>query len=251
MLWQRDQRRLDIYDVQNDTILITLDSPPGIFQSPAWSPVDDRWLVGQLGADHETTDLVVVTDSDVETLASGLAGPVAFSWSPDGNYVSYNYGNGPLAVVDVVTGDVMARSDTTGVFAFFWSPDSKHIAFLTLAAPPNALTTQAPAGMSGGVLAAPARQQSSIPELAWSVLDVADGAVRRYGFFTPTREMVYLIAYFDQFAQSHRVWSPDSRFIIYSENQNDMPLLSVIDVTQENIVPFVLAEGVIGVWSFN
>ncbi len=247
MLWQRNQQRLDIYDVQSDAIVTTLDGVPGTFQAPGWSPVDDRWLVGILGADSQSTDLAVITVAGTRPLASGLVGPVAFGWSPDGNYIAYTDNQGPLAIVDAVTGAVVARSDTSGVFAFFWSPDSKHIAFLTLASPPNTFTTQADIG---GFPAVPAFLQR-IPEMAWSVLDIADGAVRRYGFFTPTEEMLYLIAFFDQFAQSHRVWSPDSRFVIYSEDQGDVSFLNVIDVTQENIVPFAVAEGVFGVWSFH
>ncbi|MBZ0310730.1 MAG: hypothetical protein K8I82_32025 [Anaerolineae bacterium] len=247
MLWQRNQQQLDIYHVAGDVQIDTLSQLPGAFQSPGWSPVDDRWLVGlRSAADNTTTDLAVVTPNTTQVIASRLAGPIAFTWSPNGNYIAYKDRFGPLLVVDAVTGRVVVQSEVAGVFAFFWSPDSKHIAYLTLAAPSNSLTAQA-----GGVAAAPALLQQTSPDLAWSVLDIEGGVVRRYGAFSPTREMWYLIAFFDQFAQSHHVWSPDSRFIVYSEQRGVDSLVNVIDVTQESVVPFAIASGVIGIWSFN
>ncbi|MCB9451814.1 MAG: PD40 domain-containing protein [Anaerolineaceae bacterium] len=247
MLWQRNQRRLDIYDAQRGVVVDTLTSSPGVFQSPGWSPVDDRWLVGVLAENDLSTNLVVATIDDQRVLVSDLVGPIAFSWSPDGNYIAYNDHDGPLAVLDAVTGQIVGRSDVSGVFAFFWSPDSKHIAFLTLASTPNVLNTEL---VSGSFQASPAGVQQAA-ELAWSVLDIESGAVRRYGFFFPTRQMLYFVTFFDQFSQSHRVWSPDSRFIVYSEVQGNTSLLNVIDVSQENVVPVSVAEGVFGVWSFN
>lgn len=247
MLWQRNQQQLDIYHVDGDVKIDTFSQPPGAFQSPGWSPVDDRWLVGLRGsADNTATDLAVVTPNTTQIIASRLAGPIAFAWSPNGNYIAYKDQFGPLLVVDAVTGQVVVQSGVAGVFAFFWSPDSKHIAYLTLAAPSNSLTAQA-----GGLAAAPALLQQASPDLAWSVLDIERGAVRRYGAFSPTREMWYLIAFFDQFAQSHRIWSPDSRFIVYGEQRGADSLVNVIDVTQESVVPFAIASGVIGIWSFN
>jgi TolB protein len=141
---------------------------------------------------------------------------------------------------------VVASSPVDGVLSFFWSPDSAHVAYVTLGSSPGSFSASAP---SDARLVAQTQQPTG---LAWSVLDVEDGANRRYGSFIPTQQLVYLLTYFDQFAQSHRLWSPDSRHIVYSEiTADERAVISLLDTTQEVTVPLVIADGVIGIWSFS
>ncbi len=252
MLWQRNQEAFEIYDVADQSVAETLPQKPGLIQAPAWSPVDDRLLFGALDEETETTSLVITGDDASIDLATELSGLVSYAWSPDGNRVAYRLQTGAssfgaLFVVDAVSGEIIARSPVTGVISFFWSPDSQQIAYITLSSPPGSFNASTETG--GGVMAAPAQQQSL--SLSWSVLHVADGATQRFGSFTPTREMLYLLQYFDQFSQSHRVWSPDSSHILYSEIAGDGPVLSLLDVTRADSIPFTLTSGVVGVWSFN
>lgn len=245
MLWQRNNRRLDIYDLGSNELNLELDQQPGIFQAPHWSPVDDRWLIGKYNIDTQTTDLVIATINDEQTLVSGMEGNISFLWSPDGNYIAYTNQQGPLIVIDSATGEVVSQTVTGGVVSFFWSPDSTKLAFVTLDVPPGAFSAKA------GVLSSPAPQESDEVNLAWSILDVQNGDIDRYGAFVPSNEQVYMFTYFDQFAQSHRVWSPDSRYIVYSEINDDAPIISIIDTQQEDTVPITIAEGFLAVWSFN
>ncbi len=245
MIWQRNNSRLDIFDLATSRLVETLPVTVGAFQAPAWSPVDDRLLVGVQNVNGETTDLAILANSEQRTLAARLVGTIAFAWSPSGDYVAYTDREGRLTVVDAYSGGIAARSPVTGVFAFFWSPDSRHIAYITLATPPSSFTVQHEAQ---GKVAAYVQNSTGI---AWSVLDVATGATRRFGAFLPTQDMLYLFLYFDQFAQSHRLWSPDSRYLIYAEVTPDGDsVISLLDTTQSNTVPFALAQGSIGVWSF-
>jgi TolB protein len=244
MLWQRNNQRMDIYDVNSNRIIDTLSQEPGVFSAPAWSPVDDRLLFGSLNEENQSTDLVIAANSETNTLAPRLDGVIYFSWSPDGDKVAYTSEQGPLIIVDAVTGETVADSAVSGVLAFFWSPDSQHIAYITLATPPSSINAKQTA-----------TQQTVVQEatgIAWSVMDVEETTTRRYGSFVPTREMLYLLVYFDQFSQSHRVWSPDSRYLLYSETTaNGRASINILDTTQSNIVPFSIAEGLIGVWSFS
>lgn len=247
ILMQRDGTRMDIYDVSEASISDMLSQTPGSFFAPAWSPVDDRLLIGVRAEDGESTDLVIVANGDTQTLVEGLSGIAYFIWSPDGNRIAYmdvqNRNRlGTLVVLDAVTGETVAQSTSNNVLAFFWSPNSGQIAYVTAA-------TSSPGSFSAKVQSAPALQSGG---LAWSVLDVDNGAVRSYGSFVPTEQMAYLLTYFDQFAQSHRVWSPDSRHLVYSEvTAESEAMISLIDTTQEVSVPLFIAEGVVGVWSFN
>lgn len=248
MLWQRGNRTFDVYDAATDAVIDTLPQLPGEILAPAWSPVDDRLLFGARGDEIGSTDLVIVGQGDeVKKLASDLEGLVSFSWSPDGNYVAYRVATresfGPLFVVDAVTGETIARSPINGIFAFFWAPDSQHIAYITLASSSGSFSAMSTH------LAAPAPQQEP-NGLAWSILDIESESVNRYGPFIPTEQMIYVFSYFDQFAQSHRIWSPDSRHLLYSEMTAEGPVINLLDATQADSVPFSVAQGFVGVWSF-
>lgn len=243
MLWQRNNRQFDIYDVSAGDVAQTLDAQPGFISAPAWSPVDDRLLVGAQSSDGGSTDLTIIANETSEALASGLSGLVSYAWSPDGNQIAYTAEQGPLMVVDAVTGEIVARSPVSGVYAFFWSPDSARIAYVTLAVQPGSFS----AG-TGAHMAVLTQGNSG---LAWSVLDVQTEANRRLATFLPTQDMLYLLSYFDQFSQSHRIWSPDSQNIVYGElAAAAQPVVTVLNVTGQDVVPLTIAEGQIGVWSF-
>ncbi|MBL8163553.1 MAG: PD40 domain-containing protein [Anaerolineae bacterium] len=246
MLLQRNNARLEIFHVANDGITETLTEIPGMFQSPAWSPVDDRWLFGAL-TDELSTDIVIGSSAESRTLIPNLAGRLAFSWSPNGNFIAYTVDSGSLQVVDAQTGALVSSSASNGIYSFFWSPDSTRIAYITLATPPGSLS----AGNKSLAKAQLVVQQQA-PSLSWSILNIETGRVRRYGAFTPTNEMIYLLSFFDQFAQSHRLWSPDSRYLLYAERAVDgSPVLSLLDTAQADTVPLSITQGVIGIWSYN
>lgn len=246
MVWQRNNTQFEIYDVVEGSVSETLAQTPGRMFTPEWSPVDDRLLLGIQG--ESGTDLVIVDGDAVITLATEASNPIWFAWSPDGESVAYINREGPLIVLDAETGEETARSPINGVLAFFWSPDSQHVAYLSFGRPTGGFNASAPPDDKLISM----KQENQPPNgVAWSVLDVEDGANRHYTPFAPTNQFVYLLQYFDQFATSHSIWSPDSRYLVYSETTANMvPKIQLLDTTQENAAPSQIAEGLIGIWSF-
>lgn len=247
MLWHRNQARIEVHDRSEGQVISAVSEIPGAFAAPAWSPVDDRLLFGRDGTNPATTDLVIAMGDQTETLVSGLRGPVYFAWSPNGNQIAYVDRQGALVVIDAVSGERLARTSVNGVLAFFWSPDSRRIAYITLASAPGSFN--AFEGKSELLKMLP---QGQPPGLTWSVIDISTEETRRYGIFVPTREMIYLLSFYDQFAQSHRLWSPNSTHLVYGEVTSDgQSFVSILDTTRAVSIPLNIANGFIGIWSFN
>lgn len=245
LAFHRNNRNIEVYDVNSGEVIRTLPQPSsGLFQAPAWSPVDDRILFGAANDENSLTNLSIASLSETIQLVPELDGTISFSWSPDGNYIAYRVLRdgqfGSLFVVDAISGEIVSRSSTNGVIAFFWSPNSEKIAYITLASSSGFA--------SAAVDIAYAQAQNG---LEWNTLSISNSLNRSYTTFIPTSEMIYLLLYFDQFAQSHRIWSPDSSHIVYTEFGDDQqPVISVLNVTQADTVPFTLENGLLAIWSF-
>ena len=226
-----------------------IETQPAAFQAPMWSPIGQtQWLYArQPGSSGE----LVVGDARGSRTLVNFDGGIAFGWSPDGQHVAYAL-NTPdsflyqgLMVID------LADSSSTvyfkgNVLAFFWSPDGNKLAYLT-----GALVEPSPVGRAGG-LAAPALQQRRILQATWHVIDLAGGRTIDLNTFEPTESFIYLIQYFDQFAQSVALWSPDSRSLVYA----GQPLVGergvyVIDVQDAAARPRFVGAGDFAIWSWH
>ncbi len=246
ILTHRNVNNLDVFDVESGEFT-DLQYRAGLFPAPQWSPVDDRLLVG-VRTPQQTTDLAIIANDNLQVLRQGLTGEVAFNWSPNGDYIAYRTVTqetvSAITVIDALTGDTVADTQLDGAFAFFWSPDSRRIAYITIATPPGTFNVS---NTSPNL----ARSLGQEDGLRWAVLDVTSNNVHTFGSFIPTQEMVYLLIYFTQFAQSHSIWSPDSSHIVFSEIQSQgRRLVSILDTTRADAVPFSIADGIIAIWSY-
>jgi hypothetical protein len=137
----------------------------------------------------------------------------------------------------------MRQVTRNAAIAFFWSPDSQRLALLT-----PSLEEQGPSTRYGG-LAAPLIQEPRL-QFRWWLADMADGELRPLAAFQPTRSFLLIIPYFDQYAQSIRFWSPEGRYLVYSDQETrEQAGIWVVDSIGEE-PPRRLADGTLAVWSW-
>jgi TolB protein len=132
------------------------------------------------------------------------------------------------------------------VIAFFWAPDGKTIAALSAPEPGDdnvAGVGHATLIASGSTQAAPTGVKMRL-----AFVNVETGAIRSHWTFAISDVFVdQLLPYFDQYALSHRVWSPDSASIA-------IPVVAV-GTEQVMVVPADgsgarrVADGVEAFWS--
>jgi len=262
--WSADGRQLLVHIGQESGVgqlaLINVDgqtrtdnlATPGVFQAPGIAPSGRYWAFAE---DSDGLSTLVVIDTQTgERRAFDQSGSLALGWSPTGDQLAFTNGApdshhfwGPLRVLDVAGGQTRLLTRQT-VLAFFWSPDGRSIAFITINGDPQ----------DGGVnalaknpqltrLARPA-QQSGQGFLTLSVVNVTTGEGLRLLDFQPTAVfMTQFLPFFDQYALSHRLWSPDSSRLV----------LPVVEETGEWVLvvpagggrPLHLAEGDAAFWS--
>jgi hypothetical protein len=248
MIWHRFGSRLDIYDVAGDQVAETLADTPGEFASPMWSPVDDRLLLAVRGRDG-TSDLVVAQGNARRVLLAGVESGLSFAWSPDARRVTVLPSGGKLAVLDAQTGAQIAQAAQSNVIAHFWSPQGDRVAFIRLNRGLPGLDAQY---RPNGYTAAASLQSLT---LSWYVMDAATGKTTILTDFYPTRDMIYYLNFADQFSRSHRLWSPDGRYLVYAHadpaTNNTVRLVETApDATGQVTPPITVAPGTLGIWSW-
>ncbi|MEO5940896.1 MAG: hypothetical protein ABIZ72_07915 [Candidatus Limnocylindrales bacterium] len=119
---------------------------------------------------------------------------------------------GPLRLIEAASGTVRTLIDGT-VVGFFWSPDGKTIAALRLQAGGSQVARAGVGSLAAGSPVPPTLPPD--PDLHLVFVSVADGAVRSDRVIKLASHFVnQFLPYFDQYALSHRVWSPDSSSIL-------------------------------------
>ena len=102
------------------------------------------------------------------------------------------------------------------MIGFFWSPDGQTVAALRLQADDGSTVAEHPI-VAAAAVSSPTASPTVAPgpELHLVFVDVAGGRVRSDRVVRPSSSFVdQFLPYFDQYALSHRVWSPDSTSIL-------------------------------------
>ena len=151
-----------------------------------------------------------------------------------------------MRLLDPATGDVRTLVNDDA-FAFYWSPDGTTIAVLRLA----------PAGGSSSAVRSDVRLAAAGPtpspadplEVHVAFVDVRDGTVRSDRVVQLGAAYVQnVLPYFDQYALSHAVWSPDSRAIVLPLTDDAGRTMATV-LSVDGTDPRPIAEGIYATWS--
>lgn len=252
---------------------------PGLFQAPGIARSGRFWAFGQVNRSGER-QLVVDGRSSNNRMLVPHHGVAAMNWSPTRDQLAYISPTepvrtyyGPLRVLDATTGKVALLTDDI-VLAFFWSPDGRHIAYFTLAhiaehvrhnILPNTDAAVRDGGFWNGAEGESEREadeteSEEIEEARtlwfnlW-VVDIEQDERRLVTTFEPVEAFVnYFLPFFDQYALSHRIWSPDSDAVVLPMTKRDIDggertIVYVVPVLRRGGPPWPIAEGSMAFWS--
>ena len=210
-----------------DGTLTSLDDRPGAFSAPVWT-ADGRTLV--YVSERANRQRLVSFDlgTDRREVLARFEGTVTFVVSPDGRRVAFQVIRDrsvvvPLSVIDRKSGAI-DRVATDYAPAFFWSPDGAKLLAL-------------------------------VPEVTderiwfrWGVWE--DGTSFTTGRFVPSDELSrQYFPFFEQYAQSMSLWSPDgSAFVYAGEDESGVSGVWIQPATPE-AAPVRVADGVVASWS--
>lgn len=256
--WSSDSGHLLVHAGAEAYVVNVLEGKPaepmGIgslaYRAPAWRTGTDQVAVVSSDArGRQELTVVDVVTGETRTVQR-VATTVAFSWSPDGKWLAvaetippspitydgirlFAWGDRASVRGDGSNGSRSVDAISGTVVAFFWSPDSQYIAYVTMS-------------NTSGVF-------------EWRVYEVEFGTDWPIVEFFPSNEQATMFQFFDQFSQSHSVWSPRSDAIVFagvlmdegvsaSYRLQTPPKVLVADAMARSAVR-VVGTGILAVWS--
>ena len=254
MDWSPDSERLlihfeaDHFLLNTDGALSRLDlqSAARGYKVPTWRPGTSLMTYATADRSGALSLYVGEVGADQTVFVDRVPESAVFRWSPNGEMLAVTTPDRvvPYRPLRLLVYKRIALYSESGaelrtvieddVVAFFWSPDSTKIAYATLL---------------------PDEQDM----LRWKVMDVATGVATTLIEFTPSGDQLTVLQFFDQFAGSHRIWSPDSRSLVFAGRVGGGAVLA--STGQENIDRIVvisarsfpstnvIARGTLAFWS--
>lgn len=241
--------RLELIAADGDGTGDSLASP-GFFQAPGIS-ADGRYLAFAEEAAGTNSRLVVRDTQSDNEVQQRHAGIVALAWSPTANHLAYTSGSepdsrsfvGPLRLMDAASGEVSLLSQEP-IVAFFWSPDGRYLAAVSILG-----RGEGDINVQGGKTAVGKHlYQQNLPRLRLLVYDVTTDEGRLLFEFVPTFTFAtQFLPFFDQYALSHQIWSPQSDALVLPMVEDGRNQIFIVNITTGQ--KQFLAEGLMPFWS--
>mmetsp|Transcript_300 Transcript_300/g.980 ORF Transcript_300/g.980 Transcript_300/m.980 type:complete len:537 (-) Transcript_300:26-1636(-) len=211
----KSRNTVEVFNVRKDPQrkkAIVLTSTSGAFQAPQWLSKRSRKGGDQVLFVEEVGDENVLWCIDVETkekndlFRSAKNSVINFSAAPDSSKVAilvrserterFVINEGPIDTVDYPDDDKPVAVDLglplCRTLAYFWSPDAKKLLFLTY-------------------------NGENMNIARWNVYDFSSGTLARFEEHQPGALFVsQYLPFFEQYALSHSIWSPDSAAFCYA-----------------------------------
>ena len=217
---------------------------PGVstqYMSPSWAGDGDR-IAFFLDGDRGRQRLVAIDlDGQAVRVLTEFSGIAAAAWRPGSSQVglvkamigSSGFYSG-LWAIDYETQEETQITDDP-VLAFYWSPDGSCVAYVT-------------------------SSEGAEGSLRLGVVSISDGGRVYLPDFRPSQEQLTQFMYFDQYAQSHTIWSPDGRhLLIFGEigyhvsrtplSTGDANRVLALDASGASD-PLDVAGGFVGCWGY-
>ena len=230
---------------------------PGAFRAPVVSH-DGSHRAYVIATDGGSEAIVVRSRDGAVRHEIPIPGTAAIGFEPEGGNVAFIAPSvpgpspgglpiGPLRLVDVATGAVRTLLDGS-IVAFFWSPDSKTIATLRIPSPGEEDVAVSRAHIAGAA-ANPVAAASPGFGLRLGFVDVETGEVRaKQEVRVSELFALQVLPFFDQYALSHRFWSPDSTAILLPVVGDD-GVEAIALLPADGSDPRQIAAGRMGAWS--
>jgi TolB protein len=229
-------------------------APPGAFQSPGVSANGRFWAYSEDIGNGNSALVVTDTESGEQWLERHPA-VTAMGWSPAADQLAFITGIrdrdsfwGPLRLFDTKTGDVRLLSTKT-VLAFFWSPDGRSLAVIhTGDVEPDFGVNVAAVPQTNRRTVAKTAVRHNPHQFTLSIFNVETGEETELLTFGPTRIFVaQFLPFFDQYALSHPLWSPNSDALVLPVREEGENRLKIIRVDGSEIID--IGSGDMAVWS--
>jgi len=216
--------------------------PASLFQAPNVTPDGRSIVYVTRDASGFTIRLRALDGSTERTLATGTGVPY-FSLSRDGKRLAYldalSVRPVPQGAITIVSTDGSApavKLTDAPVLAFFWAPDGRKLVFVM----PDISGTPDP------------MFQNSSEQLNVKLMgcDVVTGRTWFISRFPTTAGLLSILPFFDQYQRSSTIWSPDSRYIVFSAfSRKGVPAVYVVR-SDGRLRPRFLADGDSPFWSW-
>ena len=257
-VWSSDSSRLLVHRGAEHFIVRADDGAaralaiePSPYRVPAWKPPSDTptVIVPSGALEYAVRAFAPLSGGGLDVGEPPIArvgANAAFAWSSDGERIAIADGATPilyrgsamLAYRRLTILDADARTPTAraagNLLAHFWSPDGAKIAYVEIA--------------------------DARGRLRWRLLDAESGESFDLAEFTPSADQLTMFQFFDQYAYSHSLWSPDSRRLVFAGSLWDAASAASWSAQTRESRVYVLdtgptrsaqaiADGVLGVWS--